>query len=85
MRVKIRGEVKEIKEGERLISILSEPDIIAARVNGKLVDLSYQPQEGDVIEPITFDDDDGKQIYWPLLHILWHRQLRSYSLTQSSQ
>lgn len=64
MRVKIRGEVKEIKEGERLISILSEPDIIAARVNGKLVDLSYQPQEGDVIEPITFDDDDGKQIYW---------------------
>ena len=41
-------------------------EVVAARVvsNGtdRLVDLAYQPADGDVLEPVTADTDDGRSI-----------------------
>ena len=42
-------------------------EVVAARVvtNGgpaRLVDLAYQPADGDVLEPVTADSDDGRSI-----------------------
>jgi threonyl-tRNA synthetase len=35
---------------------------VAARVNGELRDLAYRLTEGDLIEPVTFDSEDGLNI-----------------------
>lgn len=37
---------------------------IGARVNGSVTDLRSTPEDGDEVEFLTFEDDDGKSIYW---------------------
>ncbi len=56
--------VAELPEGEPIGSILL-PDAIAARVDGRLVDLSFVPETDAKAEPIAVGDDDG-------LHVLRH-------------
>lgn len=36
---------------------------LAMRVNGELRDLSYPLKEGDAVEIITFEDEEGKKVY----------------------
>ena len=36
--------------------------VVAARVNGALRDLAYQVADGDVIEPVAIDSEDGRAI-----------------------
>jgi threonyl-tRNA synthetase len=38
--------------------------LVAARVNGHLVDLSSPLTSDGVVEPVTFDDEEGRSIYW---------------------
>ncbi|UDY22192.1 threonine--tRNA ligase [Nocardioides sp. Kera G14] len=38
------------------------PDVIAARVNGQLKDLSYEIAEGDEVEPVAISSPDGRDI-----------------------
>ncbi|MFT4287813.1 threonine--tRNA ligase [Nocardioides sp.] len=38
------------------------PDVIAARVDGQLKDLSYELAEGDQVEPVEIDSPDGRDI-----------------------
>ncbi|WP_415090269.1 threonine--tRNA ligase [Nocardioides sp.] len=38
------------------------PDVIAARVNGQLKDLSYDVADGDEVEPVAIDSADGRDI-----------------------
>lgn len=40
------------------------PDILAAKVNGKPVDLSWALTESATVEPITFASPEGKEVYW---------------------
>lgn len=37
---------------------------LAAKINGSLVDLSRQIKENDTVAIITFDDPEGKSIFW---------------------
>jgi threonyl-tRNA synthetase len=39
-----------------------DPRVIAARVNGRLRDLSYRVGEGDEVEPVRIDEPDGRAI-----------------------
>ena len=39
-----------------------EPDVIAVRVGSDLRDLSYELQDGDVVEPVAIDSPDGRDI-----------------------
>jgi threonyl-tRNA synthetase len=39
-----------------------EPDVIAVRVGSELRDLSYELQDGDVVEPVAIDSPDGRDI-----------------------
>jgi threonyl-tRNA synthetase len=61
---------KDIKEGStcldiaKIISNKLASNALVARVNGNLVDLSYQPKEGDKIEILTFDSKEGKSVFW---------------------
>jgi threonyl-tRNA synthetase len=52
---------------------------LAARVNGQLVDLDYPIQSDATIRIITFDDDEGKEIFWhSSAHIMASAVLRLY-------
>ncbi|MQA86003.1 MAG: threonine--tRNA ligase [Streptosporangiales bacterium] len=39
-----------------------ERGVIAARLNGELRDLAVEPRDGDTVEPVTVDSDDGRSI-----------------------
>lgn len=39
------------------------PDIIAAKVNGMIVDLSRELSEDSLVEPLRFDSSDGREVY----------------------
>lgn len=41
---------------------VDDPDVIAARVNGTLRDLAHELVEGDTVEPVAIDSDDGHDI-----------------------
>ncbi|MBI2239126.1 MAG: threonine--tRNA ligase [Actinobacteria bacterium] len=58
------GRAVELPEGEPVGSAL-EPDVIAARVGGALVDLSFVPSADAPVEPVAPDTEDG-------LHVLRH-------------
>jgi threonyl-tRNA synthetase len=58
------ADVRDLPEGEPVGSLLP-PDALAARVNGRLVDLSYVPEGDADIEPVPPSDPEA-------LHILRH-------------
>jgi threonyl-tRNA synthetase len=58
------GTTTELPEGEPVGSVLP-PEVIAARVDGELVDLSFVPTTDGKVEPVRPNDPDG-------LHVLRH-------------
>lgn len=58
------------EQGERIVAAGTtaveifpvDPSMIAVRVNGTLKDLAYAVQDGDVIEPVAIDSEDGRAI-----------------------
>jgi threonyl-tRNA synthetase len=44
--------------------VLAQPAAIAARVDGRLVDLSTRLDRDAAVEPVLFDSEDGRHIYW---------------------
>jgi threonyl-tRNA synthetase len=58
------GGVTDLPEGEPVGSVLL-PEAVAARFDGRLVDLSYVPAGDGTAEPVTAADPDG-------LHVLRH-------------
>jgi len=50
------------EKGRTLKDLLAGPDIIAARVDGKLVDLSTRLDEGKEVEPISVHSKEGLEI-----------------------
>lgn len=64
------GETGIFEEGTKVIDIIKtlKPDLndtaIAAKLNGKLVDLSYRVFEPAELEVLTFNDPEGREIFW---------------------
>jgi len=44
--------------------VLADPNAVAARVDGRLVDLTYRLEHDAKAEAVTFDSEEGRQIYW---------------------
>ncbi len=63
-RIDLLDGVTELPEGEPIGSVLP-PEAIAARFDGRLVDLSFVPATDGVAEPVRASDPDG-------LHVLRH-------------
>ncbi len=42
---------------------LMTKEVIAASVNGKTVDLTHKLDDNDAVQPLTFDDDEGKKVF----------------------
>ncbi len=83
------GNVKEFEQAQtgmdiaKSISNKLAKKALAAKVNGKIVDLS-QPLDGEVeLQILTFDDEEGKQVFWhSSAHIMAQALKRLFPDTQ---
>lgn len=61
------GNHRRVPAGSRVADVLRDEknvsDILAAKVNGALVDLSTALQDNALVEPVTFASPDGKEVY----------------------
>jgi threonyl-tRNA synthetase len=58
-----REAARTVTAGTKAWELVGGDDaVVAARVNGDLVDLSYEIGAGDVVEPVGVDSDDGRAI-----------------------
>jgi threonyl-tRNA synthetase len=63
IKVSINGEVRQFEPGVRVAEIVGNSDAFAARVDGRLTDLSAVLERDATVEPVDFDSDDGRDIY----------------------
>jgi threonyl-tRNA synthetase len=67
-RFALAGSEHAVEAGTTAGTVLAEAGLaaagttIAARVNGELRDLAYRVADGDVVEPVDIDGDDGRYI-----------------------
>ncbi len=50
--------------GTTAAEALNDPEAIAARIDGRLVDLSFRLESDCTLEPVYFDSDEGREVYW---------------------
>src|SRR5215218_3144906 len=65
--VQVDGDERAVGTGTTTGDLLDRAEgrdraVVAARVNGVLRDLSHVVEEGDKVEPVTLDSDDGRMI-----------------------
>ena len=67
-----------IKEAE-----LMTREVLAAKVNGETKELSTPLTEGDRVQPLTFDDPEGKKVFWHTAsHVMAQAVKRLYPATK---
>src|SRR5512132_2234932 len=65
--VQVDGDERAVGAGTTAGDLIDQAEdraqaVVAARVNGALRDLSHVVEEGDKVEPVTLDSDDGRMI-----------------------
>jgi threonyl-tRNA synthetase len=61
------GRVKEYPKGVSLAEVARDagtPDAVVAKVDGALRDLSAKLEHDARVEPLTFDQPEGREVYW---------------------
>ncbi len=64
IKVTVNGNVHEAEAGISAGEVLRDLQALAARVNGRLVDLSFKITEDAIVEPVYFDSKEGREIFW---------------------
>ncbi len=69
MQIKYKGETHEIKGEKTLFDIAKELDVdlkevLVAKVNGQLYDLSRKLDKDAEVEFLTFESNEGKKVFW---------------------
>lgn len=69
MKILYKKSEKDIEKGKTAREIAKEfnvplKEVLVAQVNGKLIDLSRKVDEDCEIKFLTFDDDEGKKVFW---------------------
>lgn len=66
----VTGEVGLFEENTPILEVIKKlkPDlvdkVVAAKMDGKIVDLSTPIRSSCVIEPLTFEDEEGREVFW---------------------
>src|SRR5437667_9968165 len=61
------GRVKEYPKGVSLAEIARDagkPDALVAKVDGELRDLATKLDRDARVEPLTFEQPEGREVYW---------------------
>jgi threonyl-tRNA synthetase len=64
LKVSVNGEVRQLEPGLALGKVLSDPDAVVARVDGRLADLTERLDHDASVESVRFDSDAGRDVYW---------------------
>jgi threonyl-tRNA synthetase len=64
IKVAVKGKERQVEPGISAGELLLDPDAIAARVDQRLVDLSFRIEHDAVVEPVYFDSREGREIFW---------------------
>jgi threonyl-tRNA synthetase len=62
--VTVNGEVRQVEPGLAVGQVLADPNAVAACVDGRLVDLTVRLDHDARVETVTFDSDEGRELYW---------------------
>jgi len=64
------GEKQELPDGSSVVELSRKlkkslkGSALAAKINGVLKDITTQLKDGDTVQVLTFEDDEGKEIFW---------------------
>jgi threonyl-tRNA synthetase len=53
------SQAHELADGARAADLFKDRSIVVAKVNGELVDLATELADGDVVEPVSMDSEEG--------------------------
>lgn len=60
--IKLAGKTHQVSEGADGFGLFEDKSVVALSVNGELRDLSYKLQEGDSVEAVDIQSDEGLSI-----------------------
>lgn len=61
--ISVAGAAQQVEAGTTAADLFAEnPEIVVARINGTLVDLSTELTDGDVVEPVSVHEEDGLNV-----------------------
>ncbi|WHS51433.1 threonine--tRNA ligase [Rothia sp. SD9660Na] len=61
--ITVAGAAQQIEAGATAADLFAEDrEIVVARINGKLVDLSTELTDGDTVEPVSIHEEDGLNV-----------------------
>ena len=63
-RVSVNGTEKQVDDGTTAAQVLKGSGAVAARIDGRLVDLATVLAAGNRVEPVVFDSEAGRDVYW---------------------
>lgn len=63
IKVSVGGQIRQFEPGVRVAEVLADTGAFAARVDGRLVDLSGTLDHDAVVEPVTFDSEEGRDVF----------------------
>lgn len=79
IKIKINGIEREIEEGKKVVELVEDKKYFVCKVNGKLMDLFYEPKDGDEILLLDFESPEGKEVFWhSSSHLLAHAVKRLF-------
>ncbi|MBM3322118.1 threonine--tRNA ligase [candidate division WOR-3 bacterium] len=64
IRVTVNGTTREVEPGTTAAEVLADRSALAARVDGRLVDLSSPLEADATVEPVRFDSEQGRDLFW---------------------
>ena len=61
--ITVAGAAQQVETGTTAADLFAEDrEIVVARINGKLVDLSTELTDGDTVEPVSIHEEDGLNV-----------------------
>ncbi|WP_237210479.1 threonine--tRNA ligase [Rothia nasimurium] len=61
--ISVAGAAQQVEAGTTAADLFAEDrEIVVARINGKLVDLSTELTDGDTVEPVSIHEEDGLNV-----------------------
>jgi len=90
MKIELKdGSKLEVNQGASALEVAKQiseglaRNATAAKVNGEVQDIRYSLQEGDTLEILTFDAEEGKKAYWhTTAHIMAQAVKRLFPATK---
>ena len=62
--VTVAGRTRQYEPGVTAREVLKDTGALVARIDGRLVDLATPLDSDCAVEPVLFDSEEGREVYW---------------------